>query len=73
MSEQHEMIGKGPAIQTLMTGLVFGESARWHDGRFWFSDWGTHEIIALDPGSRSEVVVRLPGQVVSVEVAVPGN
>ena len=29
-----------PELQTLMTGLAFGESPRWHDGRLWFSDWG---------------------------------
>jgi sugar lactone lactonase YvrE len=27
--------------QTLMTGISFGESPRWHDGRLWFSDWDT--------------------------------
>ena len=60
MNPQNDTISKTPAIQTLMTGLVFGESARWHDGRLWFSDWGAHEIIAVDPGGRSEVMVRLP-------------
>jgi sugar lactone lactonase YvrE len=25
--------------QTLMTGIAFGESPRWHDDRLWFSDW----------------------------------
>lgn len=24
----------------LLTGLAFGESARWHDDRFWFANWG---------------------------------
>src|ERR1700761_8262613 len=44
----------------LLTERVFGESARWHDGRFWFADWGTHEIIAVDGDGKSEVVVRVP-------------
>lgn len=46
--------------QTLMTGLAFGESPRWHDGRLWFSDWVAQEIIALDPDGRSEVILRVP-------------
>jgi sugar lactone lactonase YvrE len=46
--------------RTLMTGLAFGESPRWHDGRLWFSDWGVQEIIAVDPGGSSEVVLSVP-------------
>ena len=49
-----------PKLQTLMTGIVFGESPRWHDERLWFSDWGTQEIIAVDLEGKSEVVVRMP-------------
>jgi sugar lactone lactonase YvrE len=43
-----------------MTGIVFGESPRWRDGRLWFSDWGAQEIVAVDPEGRSEVIVRMP-------------
>jgi sugar lactone lactonase YvrE len=39
---------------------VFGESPRWHDGRVWFSDWGAHQVIALDPEGGHEVVVVVP-------------
>ena len=35
--------------RVLMTGISFGESPRWHDGRLWFCDWGAQEIIAVDP------------------------
>ena len=45
--------------RTLMTGIAFGESPRWHDDRLWFADWGTQEIIAVDLEGNSEVVVRL--------------
>src|SRR5574341_735291 len=48
-----------PQLQILMSGLAFGESPRWHDGRLWVSDWGDREIIAVDPEGKSEVVVRL--------------
>ena len=47
-------------VHVFMTGLAFGESPRWHDGRLWFSHWGAQEIIAVDPKGKSEVVVRLP-------------
>jgi sugar lactone lactonase YvrE len=43
-----------------MTGLAFGESPRWRHDRLWFSDWVAHEVIAVDPAGRSEVVVRVP-------------
>ena len=49
-----------PGPQTLMAGTSFGESPRWHDGRLWFSDWGTQEVIAVDPEGKSEVIVRVP-------------
>jgi sugar lactone lactonase YvrE len=41
-------------LHTLMTGLVFGESPRLHDGRRWFSDWGADEIVAVDLDGKSE-------------------
>jgi sugar lactone lactonase YvrE len=35
-----------------------GESPRWHDGRLWFSNWGTDEIVAVDLDGNSEVMGR---------------
>ena len=49
-----------PELQTLMTGLVFGEQPRWHEGRLWFSDWWTQEVIAVDLEGNSEVVLQGP-------------
>jgi len=49
-----------PEVQTLLTGIGLGESPRWHEGRLWFSDWGTQEVVAVDLDSRSEVIVRVP-------------
>ena len=46
-------------VQTLLTGLAFGESPRWHDSRLWVSDWGRREIIAVDSEGHSEVIIRL--------------
>ena len=45
--------------KTLKTGLVVGESPRWHDGRLWFSNWGAQEIIALDVDGKCEVMARV--------------
>jgi sugar lactone lactonase YvrE len=42
-----------------MTGIAFGESPRWHDGRLWLADWGAQEILAVDLDGNSEVVVRV--------------
>ncbi|WP_428342544.1 SMP-30/gluconolactonase/LRE family protein [Mycobacterium sp.] len=44
-------------MTVLMEGITFGESPRWHDDRVWFSDWGAHQVIALDPRGGHEVVV----------------
>lgn len=41
---------------TLLTGISFGESVRWHDGRVWFSDWGAGEVVAVDLAGDREVV-----------------
>ncbi|MGH3341100.1 MAG: SMP-30/gluconolactonase/LRE family protein, partial [Propionibacteriaceae bacterium] len=44
----------------LATDLVIGESARWHDGRLWLSNWGAAEILAFDLDGQAEVVTRVP-------------
>jgi sugar lactone lactonase YvrE len=46
-----------PAV--LLTGLVIGESPRWHDGRLWLSNWGAQEVVAVDLEGRSEVMLRV--------------
>jgi sugar lactone lactonase YvrE len=46
-------------VTILMSGIALGESPRWHDDRLWFCDWGAHEVIALDIGGRSEVVLQV--------------
>jgi sugar lactone lactonase YvrE len=45
---------------TLLTGLVIGESPRWHDGRLWFANWGAGEIVAVDLEGTAEVVAPGP-------------
>jgi sugar lactone lactonase YvrE len=47
-------------LQTLMTGIIFGEQPRWHEDRLWFSDWGPPEVIAVDLEGNSEVILEAP-------------
>ncbi|MBI5290241.1 MAG: SMP-30/gluconolactonase/LRE family protein [Chloroflexi bacterium] len=46
-------------IHTLRSGIVLGESPRWHDGRLWFCDWLAGEVVAVDLDGRSEVVAHV--------------
>ena len=54
------MTGESSTRETrvLLSGLGMGESPRWHDGRLWFSDWGTDEIVTVDLHGNSEVMGR---------------
>jgi sugar lactone lactonase YvrE len=47
-----------PKTHVLLDGLGMGESPRWHDGRLWFSNWGTDEIVAVDLRGSTEVLGR---------------
>ena len=49
-----------PEPRTLLTGLVLGESPRWHDGRLWLSDMGANQVVAVDLEGNSEVVAEVP-------------
>src|SRR5690349_1364452 len=44
------------APRTLLTGLSFGESPRWHDGRLVVSDWGAGDVLAVGEDGSSEVL-----------------
>jgi sugar lactone lactonase YvrE len=54
-------------LDVLMSGISFGESPRWHEGRLWFADWGAEELIALDPDGGSERVARVPSFPFSID------
>jgi sugar lactone lactonase YvrE len=49
------------SVRTLATGLVFGESPRWHAERLWFVDFGAQEVGAVDLEGRQEVIGRISG------------
>ena len=44
----------------LLEGLGFGESPRFHDGRLWFCNWGTQEVVAVTPDGVAEVMLTVP-------------
>jgi sugar lactone lactonase YvrE len=48
-----------PEVQTLLTGLAFGESPRWRTDRLWFADWGKQQVVAVDLDGRSKVMVQV--------------
>src|SRR5579864_4393235 len=47
-------------LRTVMSGLVVGESPRWHDDRLWLSNWGASEIIAITEDGQREVSLPVP-------------
>src|SRR5256885_17131934 len=56
----HERSLQMPELHSLLTGLAFGESPRWHDGRLWVADWAAHELLAVDSDGVGEVIARVP-------------
>lgn len=47
-------------LKNLLSGLVVGESPRWHDGRLWFANWGAQEIRTVDRQGHSDVIAKAP-------------
>jgi len=43
----------------LVEGLGFPESTRWHDGRVWFCNWGTGEVLAVTSDGACTTTARL--------------
>ena len=46
----------------LLDGLEFPEGPRWHDGKLWFSDMGTNQVMTVDLDGNAETVVEVQGQ-----------
>ena len=61
------------APEVLMEGIVFGESPRWHDRTVWFSDGGAHQVIAVDPGGRHEVVATVQSFPTRIDILPDGG
>jgi sugar lactone lactonase YvrE len=48
--------------EPFVTGLQFGEGLRWHQGRFWFSDFYKHHIASVGPGGDLRVELAIEDQ-----------
>jgi sugar lactone lactonase YvrE len=48
--------------ETLIDGIIFGESPRWHDGRLWFSDMHAQAVMAAGFDGTCEKIVEVPGR-----------
>ena len=42
--------------RVLLDGLTMVESPRWHEGRLWFPQWGTPQIIAVNLAGQAQVM-----------------
>jgi sugar lactone lactonase YvrE len=49
-------------IETLVSGLCFGEGPRWHNGKLWFSDMHDFAVKTVDLDGHVERMVEVPGQ-----------
>jgi sugar lactone lactonase YvrE len=51
-----------PVLQTLLEGLAFPESPRWHDGRLWLSEKRAGRVLRLEPSGQATCVATVPGE-----------
>ena len=49
-------------VATLLEGGSFFEGPRWHDGRWWVSDFYRHRVVAVSPDGSEEEVMTVEGQ-----------
>jgi sugar lactone lactonase YvrE len=49
-------------METLLEGGAFFESPRWHDGRWWVSDFYRHRVLTVDADGREQDVLEVEGQ-----------
>jgi sugar lactone lactonase YvrE len=52
----------GRALEQLLDGGSFFEGPRWHDGRWWVSDFYRHVVSTVDQDGREEMVLTVPGE-----------
>ncbi len=49
-------------LTKLVDGGHFFEGPRWHDNRWWVSDFYAHHVLAIDHSGNTETVMEVPGQ-----------
>ncbi len=52
----------GSPLHTLLEGGAFFESPRWHDGRWWVSDFYRHLVLAVSTSGEAREVLEVEGQ-----------
>ncbi len=52
----------GRQLHTLLEGGAFFESPRWHDGRWWVSDFYRHLVMTVDVDGGTEEILSVEGQ-----------
>ena len=50
------------SLQVLADTGSFYEGPRWHDGRWWVSDFYRHAVVAITPGGAQEIIMRVDRQ-----------
>jgi sugar lactone lactonase YvrE len=49
-------------LDTLLEGGAFFEAPRWHEGRWWVSDFYREAVFTVETDGRAEAVLEVPGQ-----------
>ncbi len=49
-------------LEVFIDGVNFGEGPRWHDGKFWYSDFYQHAVYTVDASGSRTTVVDVPNQ-----------
>lgn len=49
-------------LETLVSGMSFGEGPRWHEGRLFYSDFYRHAVEAVDLVGNVETIAEVPTQ-----------
>ena len=49
-------------LATLLEGGSFFDGPRWHDGRWWVSDFFRERVVAVDPSGNETEIMHVPGQ-----------
>ena len=49
-------------LRVLLDGGAFFEGPRWHEGRWWVSDFYRRVVVAVDSRGRDEEVLTVDGQ-----------
>src|SRR5947207_2380862 len=45
--------------EPFVRGVNFGEGVRWHEGRFWYSDFYKHQVSSAEPGPPRAPIMRV--------------